>query len=178
MLAEPRGTVDPTASVRRGVFSAGDTWISTEYVFHRDHDGDYWLMGTRGSVIRTARGPIYDAPITDAIGMMPVVDLAVTYGVQAGEREVAVTAVTMCSGAVISAADLSEAMAGLGTNRPDFVHVVSELTLSASYRPTVGGLRNAGIPKAGRHSWYLDPETSRYRRLTVPARAEWVQASP
>jgi putative long chain acyl-CoA synthase len=69
-------------------------------------------------------------------------------------------------------------MAGLGDDRPDFVHVVSELTLSASYRPTVGVLRNAGIPKAGRHAWYLDPETNRYKRLTAPARAEFVQASP
>jgi putative long chain acyl-CoA synthase len=83
----------------------------------------------------------------------------------------------MCEGAAISAADLSEAMAGLGTDRPDFVHVVSDLTLSASYRPTVGALRYAGIPKAGRHSWYLDPETNRYKRLTAPTRAEWEQAS-
>ena len=101
-----------------------------------------------------------------------------TYGVTVGEHQVAVSAVTMCPGAAISAADLSEAMASLGSDRPDFVHVVPELTLSASYRPTVGALRNAGIPKAGRHAWYLDPETNRYKRLTAPARAEWVQASP
>jgi putative long chain acyl-CoA synthase len=177
LLAQQRGPVDPHAAVKRGVFAPGDTWVSTEYLFRRDSDGDYWLIGTRGTVIRTARGPIYDAPITDTIGLMPAVDLAVTYGVSAGEHQVAVTAVTMRPGAAISAADLSEAMAGLGDDRPDFVHVVPDLTLSASYRPTVGVLRNAGIPKAGRHSWYLDPETNRYKRLTAPARAEWVQAS-
>jgi putative long chain acyl-CoA synthase len=82
----------------------------------------------------------------------------------------------MCEGAAISAPDLNEAIASLGDDRPDFVHVVSELTLSASCRPTVGVLRNAGIPKAGRHAWYLDPETNRYKRLTAPARAEFVQA--
>jgi putative long chain acyl-CoA synthase len=177
LLAQPRGPVDPHAAVKRGVFTPGDTWISTEYLFRRDSDGDYWLMGTRGSLIRTARGAVFDAPITDTIGLMPAVDLAVTYGVDAGEHQVAVTAVTMCAGAAISAADLSEAMASLGSDRPDFVHVVPDLMLSASYRPTVGALRNAGIPKSGRHAWYLDPETNRYKRLTAPARAEWVQAS-
>jgi len=177
LLAHPRGPVDPHASVKRGVFAPGDTWISTEYLFRRDSDGDYWLVGTRGSVIRTVRGALYDAPITDTIGRMPAVDLAVTYGVDAGEHQVAVSAVTMRPGAAISAADLSEAMASLGNDRPDFVHVVSDLTLSASYRPTVGGLRNAGIPKAGRHAWYLDPDTNRYKRLTAPARSAWVQAS-
>jgi putative long chain acyl-CoA synthase len=177
LLAQQRGPIDPHAVVKRGVFSPGDTWVSTEYLFRRDSDGDHWLMGTRGSVIRTARGPIYDAPITDTISLMPAVDLAVTYGVDAGEHRVAVTAVTMRPGAAISAADLSEAMTSLGNDRPDFVHVVPDLTLSASYRPTVGVLRNAGIPKAGRHAWYLDPETNRYKRLTAPARAEWVPAS-
>jgi putative long chain acyl-CoA synthase len=177
LLAQQRGPVDPQAAVKRGVFAPGDTWVSTDYLFRRDSDGDYWLMGTRGTVIRTARGPVYDASITDTIGLMPAVDLAVTYGVSAGEHQVAVTAVTMRPGAAISAADLSEAMAGLGDDRPDFVHVVPDLTLSASYRPTVGVLRNAGIPKAGRHSWYLDAETNRYKRLTGSARAEWLQAS-
>jgi putative long chain acyl-CoA synthase len=178
LLAHQRGPVDPQAAVKRGVFAQGDTWVSTEYLFRRDGDGDFWLMGTRGSVIRTERGAIYDAPITDTVNRMPAVDLTVTYGVDANGHQVAVTAVTMCEGAAISAADLNEAMAGLGDDRPDFVHVVSELTLSASYRPTVGVLRNAGIPKAGRHAWYLDPETNRYKRLTAPARAEFVQASP
>ncbi len=56
LLAQSRGPIDPTASVKRGVFSAGDTWISTEYLFRRDDDGDYWLMGRRGSMILTARG--------------------------------------------------------------------------------------------------------------------------
>jgi putative long chain acyl-CoA synthase len=177
LLARPRGPIDPTASVKRGVFAPADTWISTEYLFRRDSDGDYWLVDTRGSVIHTARGAVYTQPITDAISMMRAVALAVTYGIAAGDHQVAVTAVTLCSGAAISAADLNEATAGLGDDRPDFVHVVPEIKLSASYRPMVGPLREAGIPKAGRNAWYLDPETNRYKRLTAPARAEWVDAS-
>ena len=60
LLAQPRGPVDPHAAVKRGVFAPGDTWVSTEYLFRRDTDGDFWLMGTRGSVIRTARGAVFD----------------------------------------------------------------------------------------------------------------------
>src|SRR5262249_57737922 len=76
LLSQPGGTIDPNAAVKRGVFAPSDTWISTEYLFRRDSDGDYWLVDTRGSVIRTARGPIYEEPITDAISRITVVDLA------------------------------------------------------------------------------------------------------
>jgi len=181
LLARPRGPVDPTASVKRGVFAPADAWISTEYLFRRDTDGDYWLVDTRGSVIHTARGAVYTQPVNDAVGRMPAVALPVTYGVEvkgeAGEQQVAVTAVTLCAGAAFSAADLNEATAALGNDRPDFVHVVPHIKLSASYRPMVGPLRAAGIPKAGRNAWYRDPETGRYKRLTAPARADWLHAS-
>src|SRR6202042_1151319 len=142
LLAASNGPIDPTASVKRGVFAPGDTWISTEYLFRRDEDGDFWLMGRRGSVVHTARGLVYSEPVTDALGLINGVDLAVTYNVPVGNQEVAVSAVTLLPGATITAADLTEAFAnmpiGLG---PDMVHVVSELTLSATYRPTVSALR-------------------------------------
>ncbi len=48
LLAQSNGPIDPTASVKRGVFAPADTWISTEYLFRRDEDGDYWLAGRRG----------------------------------------------------------------------------------------------------------------------------------
>ena len=46
------------------------------------------------------------------------------------------------------------------------------MTLSASYRPIVSPLRAAGIPKPSRTAWYLDPDTDRYKRLTVAVRSE------
>ena len=55
LLAHPRGPVDPTASVKRGVFAPADTWVSTEYLFRRDDDGDYWLVDNRGTVIQRPR---------------------------------------------------------------------------------------------------------------------------
>ncbi|BBX44674.1 acyl-CoA synthetase [Mycobacterium cookii] len=173
LLAEPRGPIDPTASVKRGVFAPADTWISTEYLFRRDNDGDFWLVGRRGSTVHTERGVVFCDPITDALGLIPAVDLAVTYGVSMDGHQVAVTAVTTRPGATITAADLSEAVAampfGLG---PDIVHVVPEMKLSATYRPTVSALRAAGIPKAGRHAWFFDAEANQFRRLTGLARAE------
>ncbi|AZP81017.1 alpha/beta fold hydrolase [Mycobacterium avium subsp. paratuberculosis] len=173
LLAASNGPIDPSASVKRGVFAAGDTWISTEYLFYRDDDGDYWLAGRRGSVVHTPRGVVYAEPVTDALGCINGVDLAVTYNVPVGGHEVAVSAVTLLPGASITAADLTEACAkipiGLG---PDIVCVVPEMNLSATYRPTVSALRAAGIPKAGRQVWYFDAESGQYRRLTPAARAE------
>ena len=162
LLARPRGPVDPTASVKRGVFAPADTWVSTESLFRRDADGDFWLVGTRSSVIRTARGAVFAEPITDAVSMISAVDLAVTYGVdlgdEAGGHQVAITALTLRPGATVTAADLTDAVAGLPVgSAPDIIQVVSDLPLSASYRPTVGELQAAGIPKAGRQVWYLDP---------------------
>ena len=173
LLAASNGPIDPNAQVKRGVFAAGDTWIASEYLFRRDEDGDYWLMGRRGSVVHTARGLVYSEPVTDALGLINGVDLAVTYNVPFGNLEVAVSAVTLLPGASITAADLTEAFAtmpiGLG---PDIVHVCPEMTLSATYRPTVSALRAAGIPKAKRQAWYLDTASEQYRRLTPAARAE------
>lgn len=173
LLAQPRGPIDPSASVKRGVFAPADTWISTEYLFYRDADGDYWLVGGRGSVIRTPRGVAYPEAITDALGLVTGVDLAVTYGVPVQARQVAVSAVTLRPGATITAADLTEAVAGLPVGLgPDVVHVVSRMTLSATYRPTVSALRAAGFPKPGRQVWYFDPESDQFKRLTAAVRTE------
>ncbi|MEI7913954.1 MAG: acyl-CoA synthetase [Mycobacteriaceae bacterium] len=172
LLAKPWGPIDPTASIKRGVFAPGDIWISTEYIFWRDADGDFWLLGNRSGLIRTARGIVFPAPITDAIGGISAVDLAVTYPLEVPGGTLAVTALTLRPGMSVTVADLSEAIAsmpaGLG---PDVVHVVAELPVSASYRPTVSGLRAAGLPNAGRNSWYLDRDTGKYKRLTAAARA-------
>ena len=174
LLAQSNGPIDPTASVKRGVFAPADTWISTEYLFRRDADGDYWLMGRRGSEIRTARGLVYAEPATDALGLITGVDLAVTYDVPVGGRQLAVSALMLLPGATITAADLTEVVANMPVGRgPDIVHVVPELPLSSTtYRPTVSALRAAGIPKSGRHVWYFDSGSNEFRRLTPATRAE------
>jgi putative long chain acyl-CoA synthase len=173
LLAQSRGPIDPSASVKRGVFAPSDTWISTEYLFYRDGDGDYWLAGRRGSVVHTARGLVFVEPVTDALGYITGVDLAVTYNVPVGSQQVAVAAVTLLPGATITAADLTEALGDLPVGvGPDLVHVCPELTLSATYRPTVSALRAAGIPKPGRQSWYFDTNSNEFRKLTPGVRSE------
>lgn len=172
LLAQSRGPIDPTAAVKRGVFAPADTWISTEYLFWRDDDGDYWLAGRRGSEVRTARGMVYAEPVNDRLCLITGVDLAVTYGVSVARRQVAVAAVTLLPGATITAADLTEAVGSMPVGQaPDFVHVVPQLALSATFRPAVGALQAAGIPQPGRQAWYLDSGSNEFRRLTPAARA-------
>ncbi len=178
LLAHPRGPVDPKAAVRRGVFAPADLWVSTEYLFRRDEDGDYWLVDTRGSVIRTERGPVYGATVNDTVSRVGAVDLAVTYQVVVGDRNLAVTALVLSPGGSVPTAGLNEALAALPVGAPpDVVHVVPELKLSATYRPLLGPLRAAGVPKPSRQAWHLDYDTGSYRRLTAAARAELLRSS-
>ncbi|MGV0874440.1 acyl-CoA synthetase [Mycolicibacterium sp. XJ879] len=173
LLARPRGPIDPTASIKRGVFAPADTWVSTEFLFRRDEDGDYWQVDNRGALIDTARGIVYSSVVNDAVSRLGAVDLAVTYGVPVDGGQLAVTALQLRPGGSIPSADLSEALSDLVLgNPPDIVHVVNKMTLSASYRPLVSPLREQGVPKAARNAWYLDFDTHRYKRLTVAVRAE------
>ena len=173
LLAHPRGPIDPTASVKRGVFAPADTWVSTEYLFRRDQDGDYWLVDNRSVVIRTDRGPVYASPVNDAVGVIDAVDLSVTYPVEAGAQRVAVTALALRPGGSVAAGDLSEALSDLPVGcAPDIVHVVADMALSASYRPLITPLRAMGIPKPSRNAWYLDTDTNKYKRLTAAVRTE------
>ena len=56
------------------------------------------------------------------------------------------------------------------------MHVVPEMTLSASFRPLISPLRGAGIPKPSRNAWYLDADTNKYKRLTAAVRTEIIGA--
>ncbi|WP_441963988.1 acyl-CoA synthetase [Mycolicibacterium houstonense] len=176
LLAHPRGPVDPTAVVKRGVFAPADTWVSTEFLFRRDEDGDYWLVDNRGAVIRTERGPVFATSVNDAVGRLDAVDMSVTYGVEEAGRQLAVTALALRPGGSVPTADLSHALEDLAAgNPPDVVHVVADMELGASYRPLVAPLRAAGIPKPGRRNcWYFDADSGTYKKLTAASRAELV----
>ncbi|BBY29906.1 acyl-CoA synthetase [Mycolicibacterium sediminis] len=173
LLAHPRGPVDPRASIKRGVFAPADFWVSTEYLFRRDADGDFWLVDHRGSVIRTERGPVFSATVNDAAGRIGAVDLAATYEVKVDDRALAVTALALAPGGSVPTADLNEALATLPAGvHPDVVHVVPDMKLSASYRPLLGPLRSGGLPKPSRNAWYRDDDTGVYKRLTAAVRTE------
>lgn len=179
LLARPRGPVDPTASVKRGVFAPADTWVSTEQLFRRDEDGDFWLVDNRSSVIRTPAGPVFTAAINDTVSRAGGVDLAVTYQLEVQGGPLVVSAVTLRPGGSLPTAELNEAMGTLpiGTG-PAVIYVAPSMTLGSSYRPELGPLRAAGIPKASRNTWYFDTDTKQYKRMTAAVRAEIIGNQP
>lgn len=168
LLAHPRGPVDPTAAVKRGVFAPGDTWVSTEFLFRRDEDGDYWMVDNRRSVIRTPRGPVFGKEISNALGRVESIDIAATYRVDVGDRQLAVTALSLRPGGSVPAAELSEAFAELPVGvAPDVVYVAADMPLNASYRPLLSTLRANGVPAPSVPSWYFDDETATFEPLTA-----------
>jgi putative long chain acyl-CoA synthase len=153
--------------------------VSTEYLFRRDEDGDYWLVDNRGSVIHTERGPVFGAAVNDAASRVGAVDLAVTYRVAVNGHDLAVSALTLSPGGSVPTADLNEALAVLPVGAPpDVIHVVPEMKLSATYRPLLAPLRAAGLPKSSRYAWYLDHDTGVYKRFTAAVRAELTGTDP
>ncbi len=153
----------------RGVFASEDAWISTGDLFRRDSDGDFWRMDSVRDVVRTARGPVYTAPIREALGTLPSVDLAVAYGVRAegAEHDVAVAAVTIRAGRELHPREISRALAGLApAERPAIVQVVDEIPITTWYRPLSAPLRERGIPDPGPGvmAWYLDSSGETYGR--------------
>ncbi len=125
-------------------------------------------------MIRAAAGPAFTAPIRDALGDMPAVDLAVAYGVRpaGGKPDLAVAAVTLRPGYELDAGALSTGLRPLPAHaRPALVHVVDSIPVTTWYRPLTSSLRQAGIPPAGEgRAWYLDRGGRTYRPLTAAAR--------
>jgi putative long chain acyl-CoA synthase len=165
---------EPTSTTPwRGVFSRDDAWLPTGDLFRRDRDGDYWRLDGVADVIHSASGPVFTAPIRDALGTVPAIDLAVAYGVSAGAaEEVAVAAMTLRPGAELSAKELTRALDVLpAAERPAIVQVVDSIPVTTWYRPLTGALREAGIPSANHAlpTWYLDLHRHSYRPLTETA---------
>ena len=149
----------------RGVFAEGDTWITTDHLFRRDSDGDYWFVDNRNTVIQSVRGPVFCQPICDALGDITAIDLAVVYPVATDAHDVAVAAVTLGKDGILTAASLTTALSGLPRDqRPAIVHIVDRIPLTPSYRPLSTTLRKAGLPAPGQTTWYHDHTDGHYRQ--------------
>ena len=132
-----------------GVFKAGDAWVPTENLFWRDNEGDYWLADHKDTVIKTVHGPVYTQPVCDVLDEIRGIDVSVCYGLPLGRHDVAVAAVSVVPGRLVTAAEVTEALRGLlPAERPDLVRVVDEVPLSPSFRPTRPAAR-AGPAGAG-----------------------------
>ncbi len=154
----------------RGVFQPDDAWLATSDLFRRDADGDFWLVDHLEDVIRTAEGPVFCAPIEDAISGLEFVDLAVAYGIARGGRrgEVPAVALTLRQGLpldldALQARAENELAAGM---RPMIVRVLATLPMTAGYRPVKEPLRAAGFADVAQ-GFVFDEEGGRYRPLEV-----------
>jgi putative long chain acyl-CoA synthase len=173
LLARVSRTDQTSSTPLRGVFARDDAWLMTGDLFRKDADGDFWRVDNLADVIRTAAGPVFTAPIRDALGDLAAVDLAVAYGVPAngGDDKVAVAAVTLLAGEELNAQQVARALEVLPpAERPTIVHVVDEIPVTTWFRPLTGPLREAGIPEPGdgRVVWYRSTG-DRYRPLTEAA---------
>ncbi|MDX6720731.1 MAG: putative long chain acyl-CoA synthase [Solirubrobacteraceae bacterium] len=170
LLARERpGVMTTIDSPLRGVFERDDAWRATGDLFRRDLDDDHWLVGDVRALVRTVSGPVAPLPIQEALSDLGAVDLAVAYGVRAGEHEIAVAAVTQRARTTLTAADLAVALEELERERrPLIVHVVKQIPLTTWYRPLSAALRAAGVPRASRRAWYRDGDA--YRQLTAEIR--------
>jgi len=173
LLARERaGETAADEGALRGVFAPDDAWRSTGDLFRQDADGDLWLVGDAGALIRTIDGALAARPIAEALGELDADDLAVAYGVRprGARAEIAVAAVTRRARTQLVAVDVADALRGLERRqRPQIVHVVREIALSTWYRPLAAPLRERGLPRASRRAWVRDGDG--YRPLTNADRA-------
>ncbi|MBJ8346280.1 alpha/beta fold hydrolase [Antrihabitans sp. YC2-6] len=161
----------------RNLFERGDRWFSSESLARRDGDGDYWLIDSLSTIIRTVSGVVFSLPITAAVGKIPAVDLALTYSMPAPEgADMAVTAVALVPDATLTAADLDGALGGLDIDqRPKLVGTVKEIPMTEWHRPIAGPLRDKPIPASTskRPIFYLDEATGHYATFTRTIRSRW-----
>jgi putative long chain acyl-CoA synthase len=165
----------------RSVFARDDAWYATGDLFKRDRDGDHWLIDNVAALIRTSSGPVAGRPISDALGELSAVDLAVAYpleGEDDGAQRVA-AAVSLRKGHELTASDLDSALADLDeSHRPVLVRVVDEIPVTTWFRPVTASLRDDGVPEpeAGGGAFCQGSEGG-YEPLTASARKRLAAAA-
>ena len=149
----------------RGLFAPGDAWLLTGDLFYRDEDGDFWLAGSADSLVTTAHGVVGGSAVGDALGILDVIDMSVTYAVPGADGDdLAVTAVVLRSEGLLDAEGLSGALSQLPPDRrPHVVHVVERIPTSTSHRPMAGAFAGDGRPAPGPRVYNLDPLSGEYR---------------
>ena len=155
----------------RGVFARNDAWLSTGDLFFRDTDGDFWTVGHMSDLILTAGGAVYPVPISDALGSITAVDVAVAFGIErdsddgAAGNEIVSGALTLRPGMSLDGDEISAAVEHLPENtRPDYVRVVDKIPETAWYRLLSAPLREEGIKKKA-PAFYRDTASGEYRAV-------------
>jgi putative long chain acyl-CoA synthase len=168
LLSRVEPGMSPMARPHRGLFAPGDAWLLTGDLFYRDEDGDFWLAGSADSLVTTAHGVVGGSAVEDALGILDAIDMSVTYAVPGADGDaLAVTAITLRSGRLLDAEDLSAALGRLPPDRrPHVVHVVVRIPTSTSHRPLPGAFAEGGRPAPGAGVYQLDPLSGEYRTRT------------
>ncbi len=157
--------ISPVARPHRGLFAPGDAWVPTGDLFYRDEDGDFWLAGNADSLVTTAHGVVGGSAVEDALGILDAIDMSVTYAVPGADGDdLAVTAITLRSGRLLDAVDLSAALGQLPPDRrPQVVRIVERIPTSTSHRPLPSAFREGGRPAPGPRVYQLDPLSGEYQ---------------
>jgi putative long chain acyl-CoA synthase len=170
LLARTSSTAGVGTLALRGVFSRDDAWLATGDLFRRDDEGDYWRLDSLDDVISTSSGPVFTAPIRDALADLPEVDLAVAYAIPGkGDSQLAVAAVTLEPDETIDAGAVTGVLSGLDRDqRPTLVRVVDEIPVTTWYRPITTTLRDQGVPAVieARPVFFRGPRSQSYKPLT------------
>ena len=153
----------------RGVFEAGDAWVVTGDLVHRDSDGDYWLVDHVGDVVHGRGEGVPTLPIEDAItDGHDAIDLAEVYGIALPgcEFEVPMAALTVRPGHKLDPAALRAAVTAAlpSRHRPVVVRVLDDLPMTAGLRVRKRPLREAGLglDAAEGETLWLDPSSEAY----------------
>jgi putative long chain acyl-CoA synthase len=134
----------------RGLFEAGDAWISTRDLARIDEDGDYWLVDHVDDVIHTRGGALASLQVENVLASeIDAIDAVAVYGVRLPETgiDVAVAAVTLRPGAKLDPTALRRGVEHRlpRHQRPGVVRVVQSLPLTAGNRTRKRALRAEGL---------------------------------
>lgn len=153
----------------RGVFEAGDAWLSTRDLARIDEDGDYWLVDHVDDVIHTRGGALASLQVENVLaGELEAVDAVAVYGVRVPDSdvEVAVAALTLRPGAKLDPAALRRSVEHRlpRHQRPRVVRIVDALPLTAGSRTRKRALRaeGLGLASAGGETLWLAPDEGAY----------------
>jgi putative long chain acyl-CoA synthase len=151
----------------RGVFEAGDAWLSTRDLVRVDEDGDYWLVDYIQDVIHGPKGSVPTIAVEDVITTdISFVDTAAVYGVRVEGIEIPVAALTIKRDMKFDPVALrSTVVKQLPANsRPVVIRVINDLPVTAGHRTRKRALRSAGLglEEASGETLWLEPKQDRY----------------
>ena len=143
------GYVDESANkerLLRDVFEPGDSWFVTGDVLRQDEGGDYWFVDRLADVVRTAGGAVFTRRVEDTIYRRSDVRMAAAYGLEVEGESALVLAVVPRDRAIDLVALASLVHEKLEpVERPRYVRIVSDVPLTAGYRPLKRALVEQGL---------------------------------